>query len=170
MTNKEALAKFKKILFGEERVPEKFEDITLADDSVISVEPALEVGAVANVTNADGSVTPLPDGEYELADGRTIVVSSGVIDAINDPVQGEEMTAEDIAKLIEDLTANFSKKLKEQEDKFNAKLQEFKTKNNEVQKSLVDTLEVFAKTPSEPTPKKKSGVIINKKKNLFVNK
>lgn len=56
--------------------PEKFETVLLVDgETEITVEPAVEVGAAVVLTAADGTPVAAPVGEYELQDGRVIVVA-----------------------------------------------------------------------------------------------
>ena len=58
---------------------EKFEDVTLADGIVVSVEPALEAGAMIT-TDVEGVMIKAPVGEHPLEDGRVIVVvEEGII-------------------------------------------------------------------------------------------
>lgn len=82
---------------------EKFEDVALLDGTVIMVEPALEVGAQAVVMDGETPV-PVPAGEYELSDGRILVIEeAGIVSAINEvpeeieeaPTEEEEMNKEE---------------------------------------------------------------------------
>jgi hypothetical protein len=60
---------------NEENKLEKFEDITLADGvTVITVEPAVEVGSAIVVVTEEGVIPAPVNTEYELADGRVIKV------------------------------------------------------------------------------------------------
>lgn len=86
---------------GESKVEfdrEKFEDIALLDGTMIMVEPSVEVGAAA-VVMADDIAQPLPVGEYELQDGRIIVVEkAGLIAAVNTPGEEEEEVTEELSE------------------------------------------------------------------------
>ena len=50
--------------------------------NTLEVAGALEVGADCSKTNDDGSLAACEDGEYELTDGTTIVVSGGKISEV----------------------------------------------------------------------------------------
>lgn len=71
-------------LFNLTKVEEKFEDNKLKDGSIIRGD--LQAGAVLNLIAEDGTMSVLPDGECELADGRKIVIKDGVVDSILDAV------------------------------------------------------------------------------------
>lgn len=63
--------------------------------NTLEVAGALEVGADCSKTNDDGSLTTCEDGEYELTDGTTIVVSGGKISEVKPTAVVEgEMAAE----------------------------------------------------------------------------
>jgi len=77
-------------------VKEKFEEVALLSGDLVNVEPALEVGATITATAEDGTIVPLPVGEYELGDNRIIVVEvDGVIADIMNPVAEEETVEEE---------------------------------------------------------------------------
>lgn len=68
----------------------KFESIEIKDGSVLSAE-AIEVGAEVFIMNPEtNEKTSAPDGEYITADGFTITVAEGKIEAILEPVAEEE--------------------------------------------------------------------------------
>lgn len=89
----------------------------LTDGNIISYE-TLEIGSVINMITSDGTLIPLPMGEYELEDGTKITVEvEGVIASVLAKEQMDEMTPapgrpqetlkptiETIAKGLEDLT------------------------------------------------------------------
>lgn len=58
----------------------KLEDVSLIDGTMLSVDK-MEVGAMATFTGADGVAVPA-EGEFELADGQTVVCAGGVITEI----------------------------------------------------------------------------------------
>ena len=70
----------------EEEVKEKFETVLLADgETEATIEPAVEVGAAIVLTSTDGTPVAAPVGEYELQDGRVIVVEEeGVVALVNE--------------------------------------------------------------------------------------
>lgn len=58
----------------------KLEDVTLIDGTILSVDK-MEVGAAATFTGADGVAVPA-EGEFELADGTTVICAAGLITEI----------------------------------------------------------------------------------------
>ena len=74
------------------------------------VEPAVEVGAAVVVMDAE-LAQPMPVGEYELEDGRIIVIEeAGLIAAVNEPAaEGEE--EEVTEELAEDDKAKEAKRI-----------------------------------------------------------
>jgi len=73
----------------------KFEDLSLNDGvTILTAEPALEPGNPVALTANDETI-PAPIGEYELEDGRIVVVmEDGIIAEIKEPVvEGEEEPA-----------------------------------------------------------------------------
>lgn len=97
----EKLRAFAKEKFGEERA-EKFVDVTLADGSIAVVEPDVEVGAAIVLMDSEGNPVAAPIGEYELEDGRVIVVNeemgAGVIAEIREAATDDEEEEEDLNK------------------------------------------------------------------------
>lgn len=89
----------------EETKNEKFEDVTLADGTVLTVEPALEVGAVVVIT-VDGEMMPAPDGDHVLADNSIISVEGGLITNI---APAEEVEEEVVEELDSEATATVEK-------------------------------------------------------------
>jgi hypothetical protein len=67
-----------KVENSDEVKEQAFEDVVLEDGSVAQVEPEVIPGA-AVVVESEGELLPAPDGQHELADGRTIVTEAGVI-------------------------------------------------------------------------------------------
>lgn len=82
----------------------KLEDVTLKDNTVLSVDK-LEVGANATFTGADGITVPAED-EYEAADGSVIICAGGVITEIK-PAEADTQPEADteMSKLINRLSA-----------------------------------------------------------------
>jgi hypothetical protein len=52
------------------------------------------------IVDADGNQQPLPDGEYKLTDGTTLMVESGILKMIT-PVTEEEVVVEEQAEEVE---------------------------------------------------------------------
>lgn len=178
-----------------ESVKEKFEDVTLLGGNVVSVEPALEVGANITAIAEDETMVLLPVGEYELEDGSIIVVEvEGIIAEIKPiateeeevPVDGEEemdddKTAEvkrEAKKVVESIVKESIFELTERLNKFE-KENEFLHKENDAIKSLFAELkentgvalkEVF-ETPSKEPIKSKVNVFSKKEEtNIFIKK
>jgi hypothetical protein len=89
----------------EEAVERKFEDVTLVDGTVLTVEPALEVGAAVIIT-VDGEMMPAPDGDHVLADNSIISVEGGLITNI---APAEEVEEEVVEELDSEATATVEK-------------------------------------------------------------
>ena len=71
-------------------VNEKFEMAKLVDGTEARIEPTVEIGSAIVVMNAEGEPIPAPIGEYQLEDGRVIIVAvEGVIAEIKE-AEGEE--------------------------------------------------------------------------------
>lgn len=88
-----------------EVVERKFEEATLADGTVLTVEPALEVGAAVVIT-VDGEMMPAPDGDHVLADNSIISVEGGLITNI---APAEEVEEEVVEELDSEATATVEK-------------------------------------------------------------
>lgn len=67
--------------FNQVREVQKFIEAVLSDGTIISVEPALQVGAMVNVLTLSGLV-PAPDGEHQLNTGEIVVTAGGYITEI----------------------------------------------------------------------------------------
>lgn len=109
----------------------KLEDVALVDGTMLSVD-AMEVGAAATFTGADGVAIPA-EGEYELADGSKVVCAGGLITEIkpkeavtpseptNEPAPNAEMAA-----ILSRLEA-FEKRYSETQTTLEAQLSETKS-------------------------------------------
>lgn len=77
--------------------PEKFETVLLVDgETEVTIEPAIEVGAAIVLTAEDGTPVAAPTGEYELQDGRVVVVAEeGVVAEVRQQEAEEEPMAND---------------------------------------------------------------------------
>lgn len=164
---------------------EKFEDVALMDGSVIMVEPAVEVGAAAVVMDGETPV-PLPVGEYELEDGRILVVETeGVIAAVNEvseeveePASEEEMSQDktkaerEAKKVIESIVTEkvfeATKKFEKQVEDLTTALSEAKAEKVEFMKEVKELFDkVLADPKEEPKESKFKG--FKKNKNYFNN-
>jgi hypothetical protein len=175
-----------------EEVKDKFEEVTLADGvTIVNIEPAIEPNASITVTAEDGTLVPMPVGEYELADGKIIVVEvEGVIMDVQTPT-GEEEPVEEEEELANDKTAEADQKVRKviesivKESVFSLKEElraEFKKKydflidnDGELLKQFVELKdntglalkEVFEQPTKEPIKKKKN-VFKKEETNIFV--
>jgi len=144
---KETYEKFVKFMTDNKlpiAVVAKFEELLLVDGKTkVTVEPALELGSAIALTAEDGTVVPAPMGEYELEDGRIIVVEmDGIIAAINDAVVEAELDAEGKPKAKEtpsDSAAKVKELIERVEtvSKYNAELKaEFKKETDFLHKQI----------------------------------
>lgn len=155
-----------------EVVSSKFEEVVLSDESVVMIEPTIEVGASVMIA-VDGESQPVPDGSYELSDKRVITVEGGVISNVEElPEVEEEMQAEevvtqaDVKAMLDALGIEFSKQLKAVKDEFKAYKVANETKSLENNKVILEAFKTFGETPSETVPKKKSGWNVKKPNGL----
>lgn len=174
---------------------EKFEEVSLVDGTMINVEPALELGAVVTVMSEDVAVA-MPSGEYELADGRLIVVDEAgvIIDLMEkvaeEPVQDEpvdeelnteatEVQEQKAKKVIESIVKEQVFEIKERLNEVE-KINDFlKKENEELIKTISDfktfSKEMFEGLMAEPNkePVKEQFSLFGKKekkKNIFLEK
>lgn len=89
---KELFTALKSVFEKETPAEHKFEEMLLADGTTkVVIEPAVEVGAAIAFLDAEGVAIPAPIGEYELQDGRKIVVEAeGVVASIVEKATEEE--------------------------------------------------------------------------------
>lgn len=110
----EIFAKYNVELAAEEPKAEKAAEVkaelataTLKDGTVIqSDSETWEVGVNAYVVNEDGEKVAVPTGEYELEDGRILVVTEGIVDALNEVEEpaAEEEVEEEVEASTEEAT------------------------------------------------------------------
>ena len=164
----------------------KFEDVTLADGIVVSVEPALEAGAMIT-TIVEDVVIPAPVGEHPLEDGRVIVVTEeGIVaevkevetevveEAIEEEMGTEQAVTPQAKKVIESIVKeHVFEALKPLTDR-NAHLE----KENDLLKESFAELkentgvalkELFSEPVKEPIKKKKN-VFKKEETNIFIKK
>ena len=133
----------------------KFEKAMLVDGTEVTVEPALEVKAAMVVMNAEGEPIAAPIGEYQLEDGRVIVVEvEGIIAEIKEPMLEEE----EIEPIVEEpMNADSEQKVKRiiesivKEKIFEvAKINAFlKAENETLKKDFVELQANFSKFKTE---------------------
>jgi hypothetical protein len=172
MTVNEAIDKIKVLLNTQEGtvvapdVPTamNFETYDLKDGSKIDLT-SLEIGADAMLVDATGNSAVCPDGEYELADGTSIVVTGGKISEIalpeSDAVEGEmpqdEMQPATMSEDKFEAVELGISELKAENDALKIKLEEMEGKFNSAFEQVLDLVSDLAKAPSaEPTQVPKS--------------
>lgn len=188
--NKERLDKL--VSFAKDKTIElKCEALPLMDGMTeMTAEPAFEVGAACVITTKEGTI-PAPIGEYELQDGRVVVVlEEGIIGEIKEkaaegepPVEepmgaDKELTGK-IKSLIERVeTEKHFEKVSESANKI-AALESKLAKSDEAYKKLSeeftklhgitkDIYEMIGDEPKrEPVVKQKSAFAKDKKQNMF---
>ena len=142
-------------------VAEKFESVLLADGTTeITIEPAIEVGAAVVLTAEDGTPVAAPAGEYELQDGRVIVLlEDGVVAEVRETEVAEDepmaadapAEADKVKRIIERIESEkiFSKIeelektvkfLKEENEALTAKFQETVDFSKDTFKEVVDLI------------------------------
>lgn len=142
---------------NDELKPEKFEDVPLSDGvTTATIEPAIEVGAAIVLQTPDTDPVAAPVGDYELQDGRTIVVSEdGVVGEIKEPTSEEpieEPMNEDnpeepskVKRLIESITK--TKEFREfVKDAVNDEFSALKKENEDLKKEVEELKESSEKT------------------------
>ena len=156
-------------------VEQKFEVVLLSDGTTeITIEPAVEVNAAVVITAEDGTPVAAPAGEYELQDGRVIVLmEDGVVAEVREvsAVEEEPMAqdapaeADKVKRIIERIESEkiFSKIeelektvkfLKEENEALTAKFQETVDFSKETFK---DVVELIGEAPTkEPVIKQKN--------------
>lgn len=156
-----------------EVVSSTFEEVTLSDDSVVMIEPTIEVGASVMIA-VEGESKPVPDGDYELADKRVISVEGGLITNVEEvPEVEEEMSEEaetltqaDVKAMLDALGLEFNKQLNTVKDEFKAYKEANEIKALENNKVILEAFKTFGETPSEVVKKKKNGFNLVKKEGL----
>jgi len=175
---------------------EKFEDLTLVDGvTMITVEPAVEVGAAIVVVTEEGIIPAPVNTEYELADGRVIMVgdTEGMISEVKEvaaegdeegtPAVEEDMgdVNEKVKRLIErvekvkEFTSEKEAALAKENTFLHEEIELLKDKNLEQEKALEefkkvvhDTFKVVLGQPEkEPTVKVKNPMAKEEKTNMF---
>ena len=90
MTRKEAFAKIKELLFGEQQ----FEQAKLADGTVVVWEGELGTGTALFVIDEAGTQQAAPDGEHTLEDGTIVTTAGGLVVTVTPKDQEEEVEIE----------------------------------------------------------------------------
>jgi hypothetical protein len=165
------LAEIKKLLFNDEQA-QKFVEATLVDGTVVSVEPAVEVGAVVSVIGDGGELLPAPDASHELQDGTLIVTEGGIIveivavaeepaapaEAAAEPNKPAALSVDDIqAAVMAKVSQSIAERINSMKFAAAKDVAALKKENGELKKALgelADVFEAFATAPVDE-PKKK---------------
>lgn len=142
----------KKLLEFADEKEQKFEEVELADGTIISVDPELKEGAAVSTIDADGNATAAADGEYMLKDGTKITVTDGVIEKIEAAEIIEEELRKQVATLVNNVQSQM-KRIAQLEQNFAAAKKEneaLKAKHQAFGKAITDTLELVTLIADEP--------------------
>ena len=164
------------------RFNEAFEDVTLADGSIVMVEPSVEVGAAVAYMDEEGNLLPAPDATHELQDGRSIVTEAGIILEVIEATaeEAEEPAAEALTeeKMEEAPTpktvierTEIERKFEEMEAKHSKELESLKSEFNKVTETNNELLEILKSFATEeptnaPRTHKKTSSLKEFRKNL----
>jgi hypothetical protein len=166
---KAKLGEIKKLLFAD---AQKFVEATLVDGTVVSVEPAVEVGAVVSVIGEGGEMLPAPDGSHELQDGTLIVTEGGLIveivavteapaepaEAAAEPNKPAALSVDDIqAKVMAKVSQSIAERINSMKFAAAKDVAALKKENGELKKALGELADVFEAFATAPVaePKKK---------------
>lgn len=116
-------------------------DLTTTDGKVLSIDPALEVGATVMMDGADA-----PDGDYTMESGEVITVVGGKITAIVTPASDDakDQQIADLQAKLDALTAT-NQTLTETNNTLTADVGALKAENATVAKN-VEAIEAHLKT------------------------
>ena len=165
------LAEIKKLLFNDEQA-QKFVEATLVDGTVVSVEPALEVGAVVSVIGDGGEMLPAPDASHELQDGTLVVTEGGIIveivavaeepaapaEAAAEPNKPAALSVDDIqAAVMAKVSQSIAERINSMKFAAAKDVAALKKENGELKKALGELADVFEAFVTAPVaePKKK---------------
>lgn len=166
---KAKLGEIKKLLFAD---AQKFVEATLVDGTLVSVEPAVEVGAVVSVIGEGGEMLPAPDGSHELQDGTLIVTEGGLIveivavteapaepaEAAAEPNKPAALSVDDIqAKVMAKVSQSIAERINSMKFAAVKDVAALKKENGELKKALGELADVFEAFATAPVaePKKK---------------
>ena len=159
---------------------EKFESMLLADGvTEVTIEPSVEVGAAVVITAEDGTPVAAPASEYELQDGRVIVLlEDGVIAEVREAEgEVEEPMAEEapqeadkVKRIIERIESEkIFEKVAELEVSLSkeAELNKFLKEENETLVDQFNELKTFTKETFEALLAEPSKEPVQEKKDSF---
>lgn len=163
------MGEIKKLLFAD---AQKFVEATLVDGTLVSVEPALEVGAVVSVIGDGGEMLPAPDASHELQDGTVVVTEGGLIveivavteepaapaEAAAEPNKPAALSVDDIqAKVMAKVSQSIAERINSMKFAAAKDVAALKKENAELKKALGELADVFEAFATAPVaePKKK---------------
>tara|TARA_R110000751_G_scaffold48359_1_gene107785 strand:- start:2117 stop:2647 length:531 start_codon:yes stop_codon:yes gene_type:complete len=135
------------------------------------------VGVLAYVVTEEGDKMPLPTGEFELEDGRVMVIEDGTVTEIRDAVVIEEEVIEEEAieasvskkqliAVLEELSKDFDSKLENLAKELSGSLKNFSASKPVHKKSINRVQKVeFAKPMTEMNAAERAMAIFSKSSN-----
>lgn len=166
MTAKEALEKIK-TLFTD--VPE-LKETEMMDGRKMKYEGELMVGTKCAIVNPEGAMMTIEDGEYELKDGRKLVVVAGVIAEIKEKV--EEVVKPEVEVEMSAMFTEINNRLstlQEENTSLKTKLEQIKSNFESFQSTVKEgfkVVEAIASAPVEPPIEKPKNIFsVDKEKN-----
>jgi hypothetical protein len=134
---------------------------------VYSPDAEFAVGSELFIMDGDGNPVPAPDGEHTTAEGKVIVVASGVITEIKEPMEEEPKVEIEIE---EEKQAAFEGVSKEEfESTINSLVEAFEAKIaalNAEKETLSSTIEKMSKQPATDSVKKVAPVAQKQSSNI----
>lgn len=170
MTRKEAFAKIKELLFGEQQ----FEQAKLSDGTVVVWEDELQTGTPLFVIDEAGTQQPAPDGEHTLEDGTIVTTAGGLVVTVTPKEQEQEVEVEveaakedkkdEMAGEMEMMVTKLAERVAELEskieeigkkeamssDEVEAKVSEVKSELENKFAAIRETVEAIASEPAAP--------------------
>ena len=181
---KSKLAEIKRLVFAD-ATPQKFVEATLVDGTVVSVEPAVEVGAVVSVIGDGGEMLPAPDASHELQDGTLVVTEGGIIveivavteapaEAAAEPNKPAALSVDDIqAAVMAKVSQSIAERINSMKFAAAKDVAALKKENGELKKALgelADVFETFATAPVDEPKKKVSNPFKAEKPNENIDR
>ena len=135
------------------------------------------VGVLAYVVSEEGDKMPLPTGEFELEDGRVMVIEDGTVTEIRDAVVVEEEVVEEevveasvskkeLIAVLEELSKDFDSKIENLAKELSGSLKNFSAANPVHKKSINKVQKVeFAKPLTEMNAAERAMNIFSKSSN-----
>tara|TARA_R110002124_G_scaffold226492_1_gene391670 strand:- start:793 stop:1320 length:528 start_codon:yes stop_codon:yes gene_type:complete len=135
------------------------------------------VGVLAYVVTEEGDKMPLPTGEFELEDGRVMVIEDGTVTEIRDAVVVEEEVIEEEAieasvskkeliAVLEELSKDFDSKIENLAKELSGSLKNFSASKPVHKKSINRVQKVeFAKPMTEMNAAERAMAIFSKSSN-----